>query len=233
MSWLFNTIIYHPLLNALVVLYDTVSFGDIGIAIVMLTVVIRLISLPLSLRTIRSQREMAELAPEIERIKEKHKNDQAAQGQAMMDLYKQHKVNPLAGCLPLLIQFPVLFGLYRVFINIFKPESLQALYSFVPDPGTIQTVSLGIVDLGVRSIPLAVAAGLAQFIQAKVAAPLQQSGQAAMLNKQMMYFFPVLIIVISWNLPAGLALYWTVTTLASIAEQWYIKRKPTHGTVTA
>lgn len=224
MTWLFTTIISQPLLNALVFLY-TFAGSDLGIAIIILTVIIRLLSLPLSLKMLRSQRDMAELAPELEKIKKQHKDDKSAQGQAMVALYKEHNINPLSGCLPLLVQIPILLGLYRVFLNVFKPESLEMLYSFIPNPGTIETISVGLIDLGVRSIPLALAAGAAQFIHARYANPQGQTGQAAMISKQMMYFFPIMIIVISWNLPAGLALYWVVSTLTSIGEQWYIKRK--------
>jgi YidC/Oxa1 family membrane protein insertase len=233
MTWIFTTIIYKPLLNVLVILYGSVAAGDLGVAIILMTLLIRALSLPLSLKTLRSQREMAELGPEMEKLKERHKGDQAAQGQAMMELYKQRNINPLGGCLPLLIQIPVLLGLYRVFLNVFKPESLQALYSFVPNPETIQTLSFGVLDLGLRSIPLALAAGAAQFIHALLSRPAQQTGQAAMLSKQMLYFFPLMIIVVSWNLPAGLALYWVVSTLLSIGEQWYIKRSYKNAETTA
>ena len=224
MIWLFTTIIYQPLLNVLVFLYEYVSFQDLGVAIILMTVLIRSLSLPLSLRMQRSQQEMSQLGPELERIKEQHKGDQAAQGQAMMELYKKHNINPLAGCLPLLIQIPVLLGLYRVFLNIFKPESLDLLYTIVPRPDAIATVSLTIIDLASRSVILALAAGVAQFVHAWLARPAQQTGQAAMISKQMLYFFPVMIVVVSWNLPAGLALYWVVSTLLSIGEQWYVQR---------
>lgn len=228
MSWIYNTFIYRPLLNLLVFLYGTVAFGDLGIAIIMMTVLIRAISLPLSLRTLRSQKEMAALSPELERIKEKHRGDQTAQGQATMELYRAHHINPLGGCLPLLIQIPVLLGLYRVFINVFKADSLSALYGFMPDPGTINTVMLGFLDLSRRSIPLALAAGAAQFILARMTQSSNQGGQAAAINKQMLYFLPLMIIIVSWNLPAGLALYWVASTLFSMGEQWYIRRTPTH-----
>jgi YidC/Oxa1 family membrane protein insertase len=227
MTGIFTTIISQPLLNALVFLYG-VAASDLGVAIIILTIIIRLLSLPLSLKMLRSQRDMAALGPELEKIKQQHKGDQAAQGQAMVALYKEHNINPLAGCLPLLVQIPVLLGLYRVFLNVFKPDSLEMLYAFTPNPGTIQTISLGIIDLGIRSIPLAIAAGAAQFIHARYASPQGQTGQAAMISKQMMYFFPIMIIVISWNLPAGLALYWVVSTVMSIGEQWYIRRTQKH-----
>lgn len=228
---LFNVIIFRPLLNALVVLYGLVG-NELGLAIVVMTVIIKGVSLPLSLKTLRSQRDMAALAPELERIKEKHKGNKETQGQAMMELYKKNNINPLAGCLPLLIQIPVLLGLYRVFLNVFKPESLDALYSFVPNPGTIETMTLGLLDLGQRSIILAITAGAMQFIHAKYAQPKEQVGQAAMIGKQMLYFFPLMIIVISWNLPAGLALYWVISTLMSIGEQWYSKHSH-HGRISA
>jgi len=227
MIWLFTTIIYQPLLNVIVLLYGLAA-QDLGIAIVLMTLLIRALSLPLSMRMLRSQREMALLGPEMERLKSLHKDDKTKQGQAMMELYKQHNINPLAGCLPLIVQIPVLLGLYRVFLNIFKPESLELLYALVPNPGIIETVSLGFIDLASRSVVLALMAGAAQFVHAKLSQTGQQTGQAAMLGKQMMYFFPIMIIVISWNLPAGLALYWVVSTLLSIGEQWYVQRTMHH-----
>ncbi|MCC6934499.1 MAG: membrane protein insertase YidC [Candidatus Yanofskybacteria bacterium] len=223
---MFTEIIYRPILNLTMYLYGTVAFADLGVAIVAMTILIRAALSPLSLKTARSQRGMAELAPEIEAIKEKHKGNTQAQSEAVMALYKEKGVNPLAGCLPLVLQLPVLFGVYRVFLNIFKPETLDLLYRFVPDPGTVNHIMLGVFDISKRSPVLAIVAGAMQFIQARVSMGGQAaSGQAAAMNQQMMYLLPIIIVVVSWSLPAGLALYWVVTTAWSIGEQLYLKRR--------
>lgn len=221
---MFTEIIYRPLLNLTVFLYTTVGFLDMGVAIIAVTVVTRLVLLPLSLRTARSQRAMAQLAPEIERIKERLKGDMTAQSAEVMKLYKDRGVSPLSGCLPLLIQFPILIGLYQVFLKLFKPETLTLLYPFIPHPETLNTMAFGFLDISVPSHILAILAGVAQFIQAKMTGAAQQTGQAAAMNRQMMYLLPLMIIVIGWNLPAGLSLYWVSTTLVSIGEQLYLRK---------
>src|SRR5688572_11822290 len=134
MGSLFTTIIYQPLLNLTVFIYNTAGVEDLGLTIILMTLVVRLAMHPLSLKTARSQKAMAELAPEIDRIKSAHKGNMTAQSEAVTKLYKDRGVSPLAGCLPLIIQFPLLIGLYRVFLNIFKPETLDLLYTSVPHP---------------------------------------------------------------------------------------------------
>jgi YidC/Oxa1 family membrane protein insertase len=226
MSSLFSEIIYRPILNLTVFIYNTVGLGDLGLSIIIITVAIRLLFSPLSLKAARSQKQLAELSPEVEKIKAKHPGDTNAQSQAIMALYKERNISPLAGCLPLLVQFPILIGLYRVFLNIYKPESLTNLYSFISHPVSISATLLGVINIGQPNHIFAVLAGVAQFFQAKLSTVTQgQTGQAAALNKQMLYMFPVIIIVISWNLPAGLALYWIITTVFSVGEQLYLKRR--------
>ena len=226
MGNLFLQLIERPLLNLTILLYGTVGFADLGVAIILMTVIVRLVLMPLSIRTARTQRAMSRLAPELERLKEKHKGDTAAQSEAVMNLYRENKVSPLAGCLPLLIQLPLLLGLYRVFILVIKPQALTLLYSFVPHPGSINHLLLGILDISMPSRILAVVAGLLQFVLGRMMSASQQGAPAAAaaMNRQMMYLLPAIIIVIGWSLPAGLSLYWAVTTLFSIGEQLYIRR---------
>ncbi len=227
MATLFNSLLYRPLLNGVVFFYTLFPAHDFGLAIVILTLVVRVILSPLSVRAVRSQRALSVLQPKINEIKEKHKNDQAAQGAAVMELYRQHKVNPLAGCLPLLIQIPIIAALYRVFLAGFKPENLALLYGFVRNPGVISTLSFGRIDIAVGNWILAILAGLTQFVQGRLSMAFmpqaQKGGELAVMNAQMTYFFPLLIVFISWSRPAGLALYWITTTLVSIGEQIYIK----------
>lgn len=226
MSAFFTAIIYKPILNLTVFLYGTIGFGDLGIAIVAMTVVVRAALLPFSMKTARSQKAMAALAPEIEKIKQQHKGNTTAQSEAVMALYKDRGVSPLSGCLPLLIQLPILIGVYRVFLKIFEPGSLDLLYSFVPHPQTISHLTLGVLDISTGNPALAILAGVTQFFQAKLSmSGPAASGQAAAVGQQMMYLLPIMIVVISWNLPAGLALYWIVTSLWSIGEQLYLRRR--------
>lgn len=225
MTSILTTLIYQPILNLTVLVYNVIGFGDFGVAIIGMTLLIRIILLPLSMRANRSQRALATLAPELEAIKEKHKGDTTAQSEAMMKLYRERNINPLSGCLPLLIQMPILIGMYRVFLNIYKPDSLALLYSFIPHPATIHHFFLGILDISVPSHMLALIAGISQFFQARLVTAVQpKTPQTAAMNTQMLYFLPIMIVVISWNFPAGLALYWTTTTLFSIGEQLYLRR---------
>lgn len=223
---MFTAIIYRPLLNLTVLLYGSVGFGDLGFTIILMTVLVRVAMLPLSLKTARSQRAMAELAPETERIKEQYKGDKNAQSEAMMKLYKERGVNPLSGCLPLLIQFPLLIGLYKVFLGVFAAGALDLLYAWVPRPDAIQNISFGFLNVSEPAWVLAILAGVLQFIQARLSLTTQpQTQQTAAMNRQMAYFLPVIIVVIGWNLPAGLSLYWVATTLFSIGEQLYLRRR--------
>ncbi len=224
----FKVILYIPLFNALVFLSNFMPSHDLGLGIIALTVVIRFLFLPLSIKAQRSQRALNVINPHIQAIKEKHKHDQAAQGAAMMQLYKEHNINPIAGCLPLLVQLPILIALYQVFIAGLDPQSFSLLYPFVQNPGSINPLFLGFINISGRNIFLAVLAGVLQFFQAKQSMTYMKAGganpQMAALNTQMLYFFPVMIVIIGWNLQAGLILYWITTTLFSIGEQFYLQR---------
>ncbi|HEY4474316.1 MAG TPA: YidC/Oxa1 family membrane protein insertase, partial [Candidatus Paceibacterota bacterium] len=151
------------------------------------------------------------------------------QSAEIMKLYKDHNINPLAGCLPILIQLPILIALYQAFIAGLKPENLGLLYGFISNPGVVNKISLGFLDITSKMPFLAVFAGGAQFLQAWVTKAQNQGSnlnkEMAALNSQMLYFFPIMIIVIGWNLPAGLVLYWITTTFFSILEQLYIKHR--------
>lgn len=231
---LYNTLLYQPLLNATIFLYNVLPGNDFGLAIIALTLIIRLIFFPLTVRATLSQRALGRINPQMKEIKEKFKNDTQAQSAAIMKLYKDNNVNPLSGCLPLLIQLPILIALYQAFGAGFKSENLALIYNFIKSPEHINAISLGFLDITSRSIFLALVTGFCQYVQlnrnqalmkdsSSGSAGLQKEIQA--LNSQMLYFFPVMIIIIGWNLPAGLLLYWLTTTLFSIGEQAYIKTR--------
>ncbi len=229
MSELFRTFLYAPLFNALIFLSNFMPGHDLGLAIIALTVIIRFLFLPLSIKSQRSQRALNAINPQILALKEKHKHDQAAQGAAMMQLYKENKINPVAGCIPLLIQLPILIALYKAFMAGLNPQSLSMLYPFVENPGTLNSLFLGFLNINNKNVIMAVIAGLLQFLQARQSMNYMKANggvnpQMSAINTQMLYFFPVMIVIIGWNLPAGLILYWITTTLFSIGEQIYLQK---------
>jgi len=229
MYYLFQVIFYQPILNLLVFLYNTVSFQDLGLAIILLTVVIKLVLWPLSKKSIKSQKALQDLQPKIDDLKIKYKDKQQEMGRALMDLYKENKVNPFSSCLPLLLQLPFFIAVYRVFRNGLD-QHLDLVYSFIYRPEFINSIFLGFLDLSKPNIYLAIMAGLAQFWQAKMMmakknknnttlVDSKNESMTAIMNKQMLYFMPALTIFIGITLPGGLTLYWLVLTLLTILQQ--------------
>ncbi len=217
-------------------LYIYLPGNDLGIAVIVLTLLIKLVLHPFSLKGLRSQQAMTRLQPQIKELQNKYKEDKAAQSKALMELYKREKISPFSGCLPLLLQLPIIIALYQVFLKGLTPESLNsALYSFVPNPGAIPFTFFGLnLEQGSFVIVVALIAGVAQFFQAKLIAakqPKKKTGQkdfSSMMQSQMLYFFPLLTIFIIWKFGAVIGLYWLFSTLFSIGEQYLIKAKE-HG----
>ncbi len=226
MNGIFQTLFYQPILNLLVFLYNT--FGDLGIAIIFLTLFIKLLLFPLANKSIKYQKSTQDLQPKINELKEKYKDDKQAMSAALMNLYKENKVNPFASCLPILIQLPFLIAIFRVFKDGFAQNHLDLLYPFITNPETINTVSFGILNLSSKSVILAILAGLAQFWQTKMItvkkSEVKTEGSkdedmSAIMTKQMMYIMPVVTVIMGIGFPAGLTFYWFLTTLFTIAQQ--------------
>ena len=163
MTFLYHELLFRPLFNLLIFLYNSIPGADFGVAIIVLTIIVRVIFFPLSIKALISQRELNKLQPKIKELQEKHKGNKQALGQATMQLYKEHKINPLSGCLPILIQLPVLIALYSALGSGLKPESLTALYSFVSHPLNINQTALGFLDLAKKSYMMAILAGVLQL----------------------------------------------------------------------
>lgn len=228
---LFNTILAEPLYNLLAGIYAIVPGQDIGVAIIIMTVIIRLILWPLQAKSLKSQKALQEIQPKINELKKEHADDKEKMTKAMMELYAEKKVNPLSSCLPLLIQLPIILALYRVFLHGLNNDAAYNMYSFVPDPGVINPLFFGVVDLSSPNIVLAVLAGIFQFFQAKMmvmnrppAAVKGSEGSKdeamlASMNKSMVYFMPVITVVIGASLPGGLTLYWLVVNIVSVIQQ--------------
>ncbi len=233
MMYLFQEIFYRPILNFLVFLYNIIPGHDLGVAIILLTIVIKLILHPLSLKSLKSQKELQDIQPKIDALKEEHKDNKEALAKATMDLYKEHKINPFSSCLPLLIQLPFLLAVYQVFRDGLASR-LDLVYSFVYRPEMINAFSFGFIDLSKPNVILAVLAGVAQFWQAKTMMAKQpkkvetnpkQPDISTMMSKQMLYLMPAVTIFIGVSLPGGLTLYWFVLTMLTALQQWLMFRK--------
>lgn len=233
MDWIttiFNEALYRPLLNVLFLFYQYIPGHDMGVAVILLTLLIRFIFYPLGAQAIKSQKKTAELQPKLKEIQERHKDNKEAQTKAIMDLYKEHNFNPLSGCLPLLVQFPFVIALYQVFLHGLTTDVSSKFYSFMPHINQANVMFLGIINLSQANIVLAILAGIAQFLQFKTM-PQQpkkkgQSDLAQALNSQMGYIFPIVMVAICWKIPAAVTLYLIVTTVFSIVQQLIIYKKP-------
>ena len=243
MSSFFTAVVLQPILNLLVWLYSVIPGNDFGFSIIALTFLVKLILLPFSWAQIKQQRALQDIHPKINEVRARLKDDKEAQAKELMELYQKEKVNPAASCLPLLIQLPVFIGLLQALRDGLASKSFNLLYPFVANPGTINHMMLGFLDLSKPNYVLAVLAGAVQFWQSwqmfkrpgivnqppadvSKTAGAQDEDMAAMMNKQMMYIMPVVTVFIGITLPGGLALYWIVMSLLTVAQQALFLRKP-------
>lgn len=217
----------------MVFIYNVLPGHDLAITIILMTIVIKLVLWPLSHQAIESQKKIQDIQPEMEALKKKYADNKEALGKAMMELYKERNVNPFSSCLPLLIQLPFLFAVFHVFQTGFQNGALDLVYSFISRPEQINHIALGFIDLSKPYILLAVAAGAAQYWQAWMTLAKKNhhvvetspNNLGAAMNKQMLYFMPALTVFIGLTLPGGLSLYWLVTTLLTILQQFIIFKK--------
>ncbi len=231
LTFIYNEILYRPLFNALVWLTAFIPGHDIGFAIILLTIAVRLILFPFTHRALVTQIKMKELEPEIERIKKETKDRADEQGKRTMALYREHGVSPFMGCLTLLVQLPILIALYRVFWKGLALEG-TALYFFVARPEFIQTHLFGLLNLSDASIPMSLAASISQYYQMRLAFPALPKGGSGFKEEmsramaiQSLYIFPVMIFFISFRFPAALALYWTVNNLFATVHEGFVRNK--------
>lgn len=231
MSQLFNIILYQPLYNLLILLAAILPGQSIGLAIIVLTLIIRVILLPNSLKAARLQVKNMELQPEINRIRNEIK-DKQEQSRALMDLYKREGASPLGSCLPLLIQMPILIAMFRVFKTGLDNNGGIALYSFIPKIEDLNTIFLGVNLNAIDPWILPISAAVLQLWLSFMMMPKKKdqpkkatNDPMEMMSKQMLYFPAVITIFFGKTMPAGLVVYWIATTLFSIGQQWYINRE--------
>jgi YidC/Oxa1 family membrane protein insertase len=233
---IWNFLLVHPLISLLVAAFDL--FHDFGLAVVLVTIGIRLLLYPLYVTQIRSQRIMQELAPAMNDIKAKYGKDRQKLSEEQMKLYKERGYNPASGCLPLILQMPILFAMYAAFLQTptLDGQTLnQILIPFVPNPlGLDQKLDLAAhwlpwISEGLGSPDpwriLPITAGVTQLfasIMAQPANPPKTDDPQQKMMQSMAYYFPLITVFIAWSLPAGLAVYWVTTTLFQIAQQYFV-----------
>ncbi|OHB25591.1 MAG: hypothetical protein A2542_00845 [Parcubacteria group bacterium RIFOXYD2_FULL_52_8] len=232
--FLYDALFYYPVYNMLIAATAVIPTHDVGLAIVAVTILIRVITFPLMHRSVVMQRKMRELEPRLQEIRTKHKANAQEQGVQTMALYKEHGVNPFSSFGAILIQFPIIIALYQVVSKIAITPAW--LYVFTPVPLVLNTMFLGFVDITERSIVLAILAGVFQFFQAKYAMPdlpkLKEGDERSFagdfsrsLQTQTKYFLPIFIVFIGWTLPAAISLYYAANSGIGLLHELYVKRQ--------
>lgn len=237
MSYLFNLFFYTPLYNGLIFLIGALPLVDIGIVVVLFTCIVKLVLFPLSKKSVLTQIRMKEIQPELDAIKEKHKDNKQEQALKVMALYREKKINPFSGIILIFIQIPIIFALYYVFLSGGLPKiNTDLLYSFVKIPKSIDMSFLGLMDITQKSYLMAFAAAITQFFQVKFAMPQTKKANkklgensfkddlAKSMSVQMKYILPIIIFFIARGLPAVVALYWTTSNLFAIGQELYLRR---------
>jgi YidC/Oxa1 family membrane protein insertase len=236
MSFLYHTFIYDPLYNILIALFDLTTLVDAGIAVVLLTIVVRLILFPLSRKAVLTQVRMQEIGPALNTLKEKYKTDPQEQARQTLALYREKGVNPFSGVLVLIIQLPIIWALYQIFLHAgFPAVNADILYSFIHIPEGINVVFLGLINITEKSVVLALLAAISTYFQLKIAASYQTlppkdstsfgDNLARSMQTQMKYFFPILVFFISYSISGVIALYWLTSNLFTIGQEIVVRKK--------
>lgn len=229
--------------NGLIFLIDVLPWADAGIAIIVFTLIVKLILFPLSKTSVYTQLKMKKVEPELRAIKEKYsgKDQRQEQAKQTMEFYKREGIRPFAGIILIFIQLPIIFALYKVFLQPGLPNiDASLLYSFVSIPQNININFLGIFDISGKSIVLALIAAVSTFFQIRFSMPpmppkkVVSPGASAKpnfqedlmrgMNIQMRYVFPVIAFFISWSISGAIALYWITSNLFTIAQELVIRK---------
>ncbi|MEK7608543.1 MAG: YidC/Oxa1 family membrane protein insertase [Patescibacteria group bacterium] len=224
----FNETLHRPLINLLVGLYNTIGFQDLGVAIILLTVLVRLLLFPIFQKSLRHQKQLKELQPKMKELQEKYKKDPKKQTTEVMALYKTAGVNPFSGMILLVVQLPILIALYRIFLRGLSPIPILDLYSFVDVPAGINATLFGLINLNERSILMVVAAAVAQYVQGKITLAAQSQNSASSMDRvarSMVLVGPLMTVVIFFGLPAAVPLYWFVSSLVSVVQQMIVNKE--------
>ena len=238
-NYIWHTFFFDPVYNSLVFFIDVLPNADVGLAIVATTILVKTVLLPISIKAAKTQVVMRELDPKLKEIKEKHKDNKEEQAKAMMAVYKESGLNPFASVFLVLLQIPIIIALYLAVVRgggVPLPEiNVDLLYSFVAVPEMVNMMFVGVIDITAKSLPLALLAGVAQFYQARLVTPpleprdpnkapdFKADFQRSM-QLQMRYVLPIIIAVMAYIISAAIAIYFTISALASIAQELYVKK---------
>lgn len=232
----FFTVFYQPIYNLLAVIISALPSHDVGVAVILTTIIVKFVLYPLTKKAYLTQIRMKELEPKIKAIREKNKGHREAEARALMELYKEAKLNPFAGFLAILIQLPVIFALFFIFsksglsqINESITYGFLSLSNVGPD-----LIFLGLISMAEKSWVLAILAGLTQFIQAHLSAPKLpekskepnfQQDFARSMQIQIKYVLPVIIIFVAHSLTSAVALYFVTSNIFSIGQEYFLRKK--------
>lgn len=223
MSSFFNYALYQPIVSVLIFIYNTIAFGDLGVAIIFLTILVRIVLLPIFYKGAKDQALMQRLQPHIKQIQLDHKDNKEKQAQALLELYKKHKLNPFSSILLLIVQLPIFIVLFQIFTRELSTATFD------------NHLFLGLMNLEQKSVWIAIGTALLQYVQTKLTLP--KSGGAAekgasplsSIGKTMGIIGPAITLVVLLNLPAALGVYWATSTVFSIVQQIYINKKLPKG----
>lgn len=240
MSSIWHTLFFNPVYNSLIFFIDVVRNGDVGLAIICTVILVKLVILPISLKAARTQLAMRVLEPKLAKIKEDYKDQREVQAAKTMELFREAKVNPFASILILFIQIPIVIALYFSVSRgggVPLPHiNVDILYSFIPTPETVNMIFLGFMDITQKSLPLAMLAGVTQYIFTHLTLPPQKQRDpkaepnfkddfARSMHIQMKYVMPVIIFIAAYTISAAIALYFTISNIVSIGQEFVVRHK--------
>lgn len=238
-TYIWHTIFFDPIYNTLIFFVDTVRGGDVGVAIIATVILVKTVLLPLSIKAAQTQKIMRELDPKLKELKEKYKDDKQKQAQEMMQLYKEFNLNPFASILLMFLQIPIILALYFAVYSgggVALPNiNVDLLYSFIAQPSVVTTNFIGLIDITGRSIVLAIGAGITQFIFTSMTLPKLAAREVDAgpnfkedfmrnMHVQMKYVMPVIIAGVAYTISAAIALYFMVSNLVGIAQEFYVRK---------
>lgn len=238
-SSIWHNFFFDPVYNALVFFIDIIPGGDVGLAIITTVLLVKTVLLPLSIKAVKTQKIIREIEPKLKELKEKYKNDRQQQAQAMMEIYKEAGINPLASVALMFIQIPIIIALYLAVYKgggVALPSiNLDVLYGFVAAPTAVTMDFLGLINITEKSLLLALGAGITQYIHVNLtmpALPPKAAGAAPDFKEdfmrnmqlQMKYVMPVLITLVAYSISAAIALYFFVSNVVTIAQEYLIRK---------
>ncbi len=230
----FTTYLHNPIYNLLIFLIGVIPGGDVGVAVIAVTLVVRIVLLPVSVSAVRTQRATQVIQPELKALNERLKDKPDERAKETFALYRKYDIHPFAPLLLLIIQLPILLALYWVFRGETLPHiEVDALYSFVAIPSHISTLFLGVFTVIGKSLPLALGAGITQYFQARFAIPTPPKSEKTSMSEdfgramalQARFVIPFIIALVAYETSGAVALYFITTNLVTLFQEVLVRRK--------